>query len=38
MNKLKILGIIPARGGSKGIPSKNIKELDGMPLIAYTIK
>lgn len=38
MNKLKVLGIIPARGGSKGIPSKNIKELDGMPLIAYTIR
>jgi len=33
-----ILGIIPARGGSKGIPGKNIKELMGKPLIAYTIE
>jgi len=35
---LKILGIIPARGGSKGLPGKNIKLLNGIPLIAYTIK
>lgn len=34
----KILAIIPARGGSKGIPGKNIKELNGKPLIAYTIE
>ncbi len=34
---MKILGIIPARGGSKGIPKKNIKLLGGRPLIAYTI-
>ena len=33
----KILVLIPARGGSKGIPGKNIKELHGHPLIAYTI-
>jgi CMP-N,N'-diacetyllegionaminic acid synthase len=33
----KILGIIPARGGSKGIPGKNIKNLNGQPLISYTI-
>lgn len=31
------LVIIPARGGSKGIPGKNIKELCGRPLIAYAI-
>ena len=31
------LFIIPARGGSKGIPRKNIKPLCGRPLIAYTI-
>lgn len=36
--KEKILAIIPARGGSKGIPKKNIKELLGEPLISYTIK
>ncbi len=35
--KLKVLAIIPARGGSKGIPKKNIIELNGKPLIEYTI-
>lgn len=35
---MKILAIIPARGGSKGIPKKNIKLLHGKPLIAYTIE
>lgn len=34
---MKILGIIPARGGSKGIPGKNIKPLRGRPLLAYTV-
>jgi N-acylneuraminate cytidylyltransferase/CMP-N,N'-diacetyllegionaminic acid synthase len=34
----KILAIIPARGGSKGLPNKNIKLLNGIPLIGYTIK
>lgn len=34
----KILAIIPARGGSKGIPRKNIKPLAGEPLIARSIK
>ena len=33
---MKILAIVPARGGSKGIPRKNIKLLNGKPLIAYT--
>ncbi|OIQ22715.1 acylneuraminate cytidylyltransferase family protein [Lacinutrix sp. MedPE-SW] len=33
---MKILGIIPARGGSKGIPGKNIKMLAGKPLLQYT--
>ena len=32
-----ILGITPARGGSKGIPRKNIKMIAGKPLIAWTI-
>ena len=38
MNKKNILGIIPARCGSKGIPGKNIKEFCGKPLIAWTIE
>ena len=33
-----MLAIIPARGGSKGLPGKNIKPLCGKPLIAYTIE
>lgn len=33
----KILAVIPARGGSKGIPYKNIIDLCGRPLISYTI-
>jgi CMP-N-acetylneuraminic acid synthetase len=33
---MKILGLIPARGGSKGVPGKNIKLLGGKPLIQYT--
>ncbi len=32
-----VIAIIPARGGSKGIPRKNIKLLNGEPLISYTI-
>jgi CMP-N-acetylneuraminic acid synthetase len=35
---MRVLGIIPARGGSKGIPNKNVKELNGKPLICYTIE
>ncbi len=34
----KTVAIIPARGGSKRIPRKNIKDFHGMPLIAYSIK
>lgn len=34
---MRALVIIPARGGSKGIPRKNIKSFDGKPLIYYTI-
>lgn len=37
-NTRKILAIIPARGGSKGIPRKNIVPLAGKPLIAWTIQ
>jgi N-acylneuraminate cytidylyltransferase len=35
---MKTLYIIPARGGSKGIPGKNIKPLAGKPLIAYSVE
>ena len=34
---MRILGLIPARGGSKGVPKKNIKLLGKKPLIVYTI-
>jgi len=34
----KIIAIIPARGGSKGIPHKNIKSFNGKPLIHYAIE
>jgi len=37
INGKSVLAIIPARGGSKGLPGKNIKELCGKPLIAWTI-
>ena len=35
---MKVVSVIPARGGSKGIPLKNIVELGGKPLISYTIE
>ncbi len=35
---MKNIAIIPARSGSKGLPDKNIKELNGRPLIAYSIE
>lgn len=34
---MRIIAIIPARGGSKGVPRKNIRPLNGRPLIAYSI-
>lgn len=34
---MNILAVIPARGGSKGIPRKNVRILNGHPLIAYAI-
>ena len=37
-NNKNIVAFIPARGGSKGIPKKNIKLFNGNPLISYTIK
>jgi N-acylneuraminate cytidylyltransferase/CMP-N,N'-diacetyllegionaminic acid synthase len=33
-----MVAIVPARGGSKGLPDKNIKDLCGKPMIAYTIE
>lgn len=38
INDKRIIAIIPARGGSKGLPGKNIKELCGKPLIAWSIE
>jgi CMP-N,N'-diacetyllegionaminic acid synthase len=35
---MNILGVIPARGGSKAVPRKNIASLAGRPLITYTIE
>ncbi len=37
VNHPEVLAIIPARGGSKGLPRKNIRSLAGHPLIAYSI-
>ena len=34
----RVLGLVPARGGSKGIPRKNIRPLGGKPLLQYTIE
>jgi len=35
---MRVLGLIPARGGSKGVPKKNIRLVDGKPLISYSIE
>lgn len=35
---MRVLGLIPARGGSKGVPRKNVRLLGGKPLIEYTIE
>ena len=37
VKKPEVLAIIPARGGSKGIPRKNIRDFAGSPLISYSI-
>lgn len=36
--KNSVLAVIPARGGSKGLPGKNLRQLHGKPLIAWTIE
>lgn len=36
-NKKKIIAVVPARGGSKGLPGKNIKNMNGKPLICWTL-
>ena len=33
---MNVLGVVPARGGSKGIPQKNLRTIAGRPLLAYT--
>lgn len=33
---MRVLGLVPARGGSKGVPRKNIAQVDGQPLLKYT--
>lgn len=38
INQKKVLAIIPARGGSKGLPGKNSRPLQGVPLVAWPIK
>lgn len=38
INGKTVLGIIPARGGSKGVPRKNIRDVAGKPLIAWSIE
>jgi len=35
---MRVLGLIPARGGSKGLPGKNILPLDGIPIICHSIR
>lgn len=35
---MRVLGLIPARGGSKGLPRKNVLEAGGIPLLAWTIR
>jgi len=38
INNKRVLGVIPARGGSKGVPRKNLRDVRGKPLIAWAIE
>lgn len=38
MTDRRTLGLIPARGGSKGVPGKNVRELAGVPLLGYSVR
>lgn len=38
INDIKILCIIPARSGSKGLPNKNIMDINGKPMLAWSIE
>src|SRR5690606_22600490 len=38
INKRSVLGVITARGGSKGVPKKNVRKVAGKPLVAWTIE
>jgi len=38
MSRPYVLGVIPARGGSKGLPGKHVRDLSGKPLVAHTIE
>ncbi|MFC3959078.1 cytidylyltransferase domain-containing protein [Halovivax cerinus] len=38
MTERDVLGLVPARGGSKGVPEKNIRDIAGKPLIAHSIE
>ena len=35
---MKNIAVIPARSGSKGLPDKNIREINGKPLLAYSVE
>ena len=37
LKNMKVLAVIPARAGSKGLPDKNLAPLAGKPVIAYTV-
>lgn len=37
IGELRVLAVVPARGGSKGVPNKNVRQLVGRPLLAWTL-